>query len=253
MATPVPTLTPEYIAEYSGGQLVTVAIAFIPILLLFVALRFYSRYLIKAPHGLDDYLVLVSLVFQIGASAVALCESDCFLLLMSVCSERPGRSFWHAQRTGFVQYGGVGRHFAALEQIDPSRTIVYYKYLLVVAFCYFTMVGIPKLAILALYLRLFTLKPYRIVVYCLAGIVLSTGIVCPVISLNLCRPFEFNWDRTVPGGECWDENAFYRWGSLPNILTDVAMLVLPMPLVWNLHMSKRLKLGLTLTFLTGSV
>ena len=115
------------------------------------------------------------------------------------------------------------------------------------------MVAIPKLAILALYLRLFTLKPYRIAVYALAVIVLTTGIVCPVMSLNLCRPFEFNWDRTIPGGSCWDENAFYRWGSLPNILTDVVMLILPMPIVWNLHISKRLKLGLTITFLTGSV
>ena len=74
MATSPPALSPEYIAEYSGGQLVAVAIAFIPILLSFVSLRFYSRRLSKTTYGLDDYLVLVSLIVQIGASAVAICE-----------------------------------------------------------------------------------------------------------------------------------------------------------------------------------
>jgi hypothetical protein len=67
-------LTPEYISEYSGGQLIAVAVAFIPIITIFVALRVYSRRLTKAEWGLDDYIVLVSFVIQIGASALAICK-----------------------------------------------------------------------------------------------------------------------------------------------------------------------------------
>ena len=254
MAAPAqPTLTPEYIEAYSGGQLIAVAIAFIPILLFFVGLRFYARHLSKTARGLDDWIVLASLIIQIGASAVAICKFIGYFSTSYMYAARPLNNANEVERIGFVQYGGVGRHFAALEQVDPGRPTVYYKYLLVVSFYYFFMVAIPKLAILALYLRLFTLRPYRITVYVLAAIVAATGIVCPIMSLNLCRPFEFNWNRMIPGGECWDEQAFYRWGSLPNVLTDIAMLVLPLPIVWRLHTSKKLKLGLTLTFLTGSV
>ena len=156
-------------------------------------------------------------------------------------------------RTGFVKYGGVGRHFDALEQVDPGRIVIYWKYLLEVSVYYFATVAIPKLAILALYLRLFTPRPYRRVVYALFAIVIITGIVTPITALNLCHPFAYNWDRTIPGGHCVNENAFYRWGSMPNIVTDIVMLILPMPIVWRLHISTRLKVGLTIAFATGSL
>ena len=152
-----------------------------------------------------------------------------------------------------MRYAGVGRHFAAWKQIDAGVTTVYFKYLLAVSFYYFFCVAWPKLAILALYLRLFTPRTYRIIVYVLAFIVAATGIVCSVMALNLCRPFEYNWNKEIPSGTCVDEQAFYRWGSLPNILTDLAMLVLPMPIVWRLHISANMKLGLTVAFLMGSL
>lgn len=85
------------------------------------------------------------------------------------------------------------------------------------------------------------------------AIIIATGIVCPIISLTLCRPFKFNWDRTLPGGSCYNEAAFYAWGSLPNILTDIAILIIPLPVIWKLQTSKNMKIGLILTFLTASM
>lgn len=61
-------------SEYNGGQLIAVAVAFIPILTFFVAVRIYSRHLSKANWGLDDYIVLISFFIQIGASALAICK-----------------------------------------------------------------------------------------------------------------------------------------------------------------------------------
>jgi hypothetical protein len=226
MSSSESALSPHYISEYSGGQLIAVAVAFVPIILIFVSLRFYSRRLTNTKWGLDDYLVLTSLVIQIGASALAIC---------------------------FVKYGGVGHHLDALEQTNPPLVTAYFKYLLAVSFYYFAGVGIPKLAILAFYLRIFNTKLYRNLVYFLAFIVIATGIVCPIMALNLCRPFPFNWDRHIPGGSCYNESLFYRWGSLPNIVTDLAILVLPMRVVWKLHTSRNMKVGLTLTFATGSI
>jgi hypothetical protein len=45
----------------------------------------------------------------------------------------------------------------------------------------------------------------------------------------------------------------YTWFSIPNLVTDVAMLALPLPAIWTLKMSRGQKVGLTLTFLTGSM
>lgn len=155
--------------------------------------------------------------------------------------------------SGVVKYGNEGRHLDALEQTDPRGVTTYYKWLLVVSSYYFAVVGIPKLAILALYHRVFPIKFYHNIIYVLIFIVIATGIVCPIMSLNLCHPFAFNWNHSIPGGKCLNGGAFYRWGSLPNILTDIALLVLPMPIVWNMKASTNMKIGLTLTFLTGSM
>jgi hypothetical protein len=45
----------------------------------------------------------------------------------------------------------------------------------------------------------------------------------------------------------------FRYGSIPNIVTDVVMLILPMPLIWGLHVSTKVKIGLLVTFLLGSM
>jgi hypothetical protein len=68
-----------------------------------------------------------------------------------------------------------------------------------------------------------------------------------------CWPVEYVWDKSIEGGHCVNQNALFQFWSVPNIATDTAMLVLPMPTIWNLQMSKIQKLGLTFTFLLGSM
>ena len=74
MAEKLPHLSQEYIDEYSGYKLLGVAIAFIPIITCFVALRMYARHVAKASWGLDDYLVGFSLIIQIGLHVVGICK-----------------------------------------------------------------------------------------------------------------------------------------------------------------------------------
>lgn len=152
-----------------------------------------------------------------------------------------------------MKFAGVGRHLAAVEIQDPPVVTVYFKYLLVLACYYYSMVAIPKLAILALYGRLLTLEPYRTMIRVLAAVLILSATVIVIMCLNLCHPFAANWDPYLPGGKCMNQQAFYTYASLPNIITDVAMLILPIPVVWKLHSSTKVKLGLVATFLTGSL
>ena len=69
----------------------------------------------------------------------------------------------------------------------------------------------------------------------------------------MCQPINYLWDRNVSGGHCFDIANFFRWSSFMNILTDVAMLILPLPAVWTIKTSRNMKIGLTITFATGSV
>lgn len=74
------SLSPEYVSAYSGKQLIAVAVAFVPIILIFVSLRFYSRHLSGTKWGLDDYLILASVILQIGDSAATICTKRSLLL-----------------------------------------------------------------------------------------------------------------------------------------------------------------------------
>ncbi|KAE9994256.1 hypothetical protein EG327_000101 [Venturia inaequalis] len=57
----------------------------------------------------------------------------------------------------------------------------------------------------------------------------------------ICRPLARNWDLTVPG-TCGSQPSFYFAMGMVNIVTDIALIVLPMPYLYNLHMSMQKKL-----------
>ena len=147
----------------------------------------------------------------------------------------------------------MGYHVTYLEEVDAGKVVAFSKYLVAISILYFASVNLPKFAILTLYRQLFPNKGIRIVVYTTAaGLVALT--VTNIVALFLaCRPFAANWDPKLPGAHCFDKEALFRWGSVPNIITDIILLILPVKVVWNLHTTNRLKAGLTLTFAVGSL
>jgi hypothetical protein len=151
-----------------------------------------------------------------------------------------------------INHGGVGHHVLWLEYNDPTTLEVWAKQLYGMAITYLIAVNIPKFAILVLYYRLFPTKNTRIPIYTLMTVLgLYTLIMVP-IGIFGCSPIAANWDFTITNPKCIDKEAFFIWSGLPNIVTDLCMLVLPLPVVWNLHASRHLKAGLTFTFLVGS-
>lgn len=89
MSTHPPTasspLTKVYLAEYIGDRLISVCIVFMVLEIICVGLRFVARHLCRTAMGLDDLLVLPSLVFCLGLTALGISQSNSFLVL---CQER---------------------------------------------------------------------------------------------------------------------------------------------------------------------
>lgn len=136
---------------------------------------------------------------------------------------------------------------------NPTAVINWAKCGYAVEELYCAAVVFPKLSILAFYIRIFTMKPYRLAVYVISGILIANGIAGLITSLTSCRPFAARWDVTIPGAHCIDTLEYWRWISLANMATDVVMLGLPHPVIWRLQISKTQKYGLVLVFLTGSM
>ena len=137
--------------------------------------------------------------------------------------------------------------------MTPSELEIWLKLIKAEEFLYLFSATVPKLAILCLYLRIFNTRPYRYAAYSIAVVMMINYVVDIVLALVMCKPIAYSWDKTIPGGRCGDILGAYRWISVPNLATDLAILILPLPVIWTLHTKRSQKIGLTLTFLTGSV
>lgn len=69
-----------------------------------------------------------------------------------------------------------------------------------------------------------------------------------------CRPLAYGWDKTIPGGRCRKQGTSRAFVlAIINILTDLAILALPLPWLWNLQMSKSRKFTVLAIFLLGGL
>lgn len=83
-----------------------------------------------------------------------------------------------------------------------------------------------------------------------AAIVFLWGFGVIVISGATCIPFQKLWMPTIPGG-CINLPKLYYGSQIPNIVTDAIILVMPVKVVWNLHVSKTRKYLLLGIFTLG--
>ena len=92
----------------------------------------------------------------------------------------------------------------------------------------------------------------RIAVKILSGFVVAWFITVFFLVIFQCLPVHHFWDRLTPGS-CIDSiTAFIATAGL-NIATDTAILILPMPTVWQLRISRSQKVALTGIFLVGGL
>ncbi|KAL8921166.1 MAG: hypothetical protein Q9172_004162 [Xanthocarpia lactea] len=226
MASPVPDLSQyssEYLAENNSQQLIDVIVAFGVLETIFLSLFIYARAISKTLNGADFWLI---------PAAYLGCLSHVITIAL------------------FVKYGGAGRHFVT---VTPREFQIWLEVMFSEYFLYLFSAMLPKLAILSLYLRIFTQRSYRYATHAIAIIMILNWLTGCMMGILICKPIQYNWDKTIPGGHCGDLMGVFRWTSLPNLITDIAMLILPLPMVWKLHTGLSQKIGLSLTFITGSI
>jgi len=152
-----------------------------------------------------------------------------------------------------VREGGLGRHEEYLELTNPRIVEEYHKGLLLQEFLHPSAVAFPKLAVAVIYSRILTNKHERFAAKLLIFLIVATWISYTVAPVFQCTPFAFNWKDDIPGGTCYNFELYAQSSSVPNIATDVGMLLLPLRMVWRLKIGVPRRIGLFLIFLAGSV
>lgn len=75
--------------------------------------------------------------------------------------------------------------------------------------------------------------------YVYTSIVVAVGAWCVAMILQcffLCRPLAGFWDKTLPGVKCLPELTTWLGGAIGNILTDLLVFALPIPMLSKLNL-----------------
>jgi len=110
-----------------------------------------------------------------------------------------------------------------------------------------------KDSILYQYLRFFVARTYRRAAWFLIGVITTGGVAMVVTSCVSCLPVPFYWDKTVKGGRCINLMAFWFTFSGFNIVTDLSVWLLPMPVLKSLQLPRRQKYSLIGVFALGGL
>ncbi|KAJ5339665.1 hypothetical protein N7452_006393 [Penicillium brevicompactum] len=184
-----------------------------------VGFRIISRAINGNGLFLDDWFILLALVFEYGISIAGV----------------------------VLLYNGLGTHIG---EVTPEQLVTYLKTLFTGSILYTCCILFIKLSILALYRRLFPIKSMKVAVNVTSLIVILWAACGILAGCFTCIPTEKLWNPMIEGG-CMNLSKFYYGLQIPNIATDAIILVMPMPVVWKLPISKAQKMGLSAIFVLG--
>jgi hypothetical protein len=158
-----------------------------------------------------------------------------------------------SQLAADIRWGGLGLREARVLMIDPEKMEYGAKNLLLMPMIWAVGVIPTKVAVLNLYLAVFTVHhKTRIICYVTGAIFVAGQVGVFIAGCLICIPLDYLWNSQIHG-HCGNINAWYHWGRVTNGVTDVVMLILPISPVVRLRMSWRLKAGVLVTFLLGSL
>ena len=106
----------------------------------------------------------------------------------------------------------------------------------------------PRVVILVMYLQIFVSAKSRYACWTLMTILTCYTLASIIVNLAQCIPLRSLWDPSRKG-DCIDEVLIYKVVRIPNPIIDLAMLILPLPVIWNLQMSRKQKTSVMATFL----
>ncbi len=145
---------------------------------------------------------------------------------------------------------GLGRH---LQDVLASGTTLRRINIMLFAvdLPYNTGITLVKLSALFFYARVF--KVFRLIIIFLwitGTLVVSWWIVFNLTSICTCSPPRKQWDTSVEG-HCLDLSSLYVATATSNVLIDLIILVLPLPMLRKLQVTLPRKMALVGAFTLG--
>ncbi|KAK7906396.1 hypothetical protein PG985_016402 [Apiospora marii] len=209
----------------STGPIIAVSIICILVATTAVTLRVYTRHFLLNRVGPDDFMAVAALAAITALGAITIIH------------------------TNF----GLGSHIYDIVATDPLLIMDFFKFFYLGVVVYNVSLIFVKLSLFLQYYRLVDQVPrYRPLFLC-AGFVVMGWTVAMVFTMTfICVPVYAYWDKSVPH-VCLSDPVMQLTNSVGNIVTDVMLLLLPMPVLWNLRLPPRQKWSVIAIFSLGFI
>jgi hypothetical protein len=210
---------PSDAGQTRAPVLIAVVVLLLCIAITMVGLRIMCRMRIKE-LGLDDLSAVIALMCIIG----------CGIAMIS------------------MTHYGLGRHEWT---ISEDRMVLYRRCFWISILFYMMSLVFLKLAFLFQYYRLMSVSKMRYVFLAAIGIVVAWAISQAIMAFLQCVPLQGVWDHRI-NAKCIPRTVtLWYFNGVFNIVTDVAILVLPLPILWKLELPRSQKILLTCIFGLG--
>ena len=114
-------------------------------------------------------------------------------------------------------------------------------------------IPLVKTSTLLLYVRVFNNQRYfRVAAWTLSILTIIWSFAVVLVSCLQCQPMAAIWDESVEGS-CIDDGAFLVATGVMNMITDLILLVLPLPVIWTMQKTKVERITLGGIYLVGTV
>lgn len=111
--------------------------------------------------------------------------------------------------------------------------------------------GLVKMSILWMLKRIFITREFAIAANIVMAFTLAWALMTILMGLLICHPVEMNWNPFTPGGRCGDQVAAFGAIGIVDMINELAILALPIPMVLQLMMPFRYKAALFCVFGAG--
>ncbi|ORY58542.1 uncharacterized protein BCR38DRAFT_400322 [Pseudomassariella vexata] len=204
-----------------GWRIIGSGIVLLFLTALWTYMRYWSRKEIGRPFMLEDGLNLAAVIIFYGLVA------NNFVMVL---------------------VGGMGHH---MYELQPWHVVRLSKATYACQLLYAASMGLVKISIIRMFMRIFFVRRFQIAGVIVMGFSIAWMILTMLIGILICQPIQMNWDPATPGGRCGDQVAAFSSVGIIDVINEFSMLLLPIPMIWKIHVHRRYKVLIGCMFGAG--
>lgn len=235
--------------------------------LICVVVRIFVRYHMTSTTEMDDWVV-VAMVLVWAAflglghySTPRLCTGHSELVIplanMSPVAVRIvalGRDIWNVDPATVTRVLRVGV-FSSFQRSPDMLTVPFGQATFIDELLYTLVLSLCRIAVVMFLLRVFNVPRFRLVACAVIGWIVLYAVAVLAATIFQCVPIRYNWlgwtGQFSGPYRCIDVNALSFAAAAIGIAQDLAILVLPLPIILSLNMAFRKRVHTVVMFSLG--